>query len=119
MAKYTEVYNNMQDNIWYTAKELGVAPATMTALVNRNLVVKDDSCSPKKYLKINNPLCQIIEIIEQEKALDKYFTLYKKDEKLGMFCIIKNDKVLDCWDNPYDLNNVYKLEVNKKFFELR
>ena len=119
MAKFTEVYNNMKDNIWYTAKDLGVAPATMTALVNRNLAIKDDSCSPKKYLKVNNVLLKIIEIVEQEKSANKYFTLYKTNEELGMFCSIKNDKVLDCWDNSYDISNVFKLEINKKVYMLR
>ena len=48
--KYMSVWNTMEDDKWYTAKELGMAAASMTAMVRRGLVV-DRAGKPKQYKK--------------------------------------------------------------------
>lgn len=113
MSKYTDLYNQMEPDIWYTAAELGVAPATMTAMVNRKFVEKTNT-SPKKYKKINNYATQIIELA---KNVD-FFTLYKKNHSIGMLCSLKNDVILDCWGNPYDLTDVISVSIKGKNYPL-
>ena len=113
MSKYTDLYNRMESNIWYTAAELDVVPATMTAMVNRKFVEKTDT-SPKKYRKINNYATQIIELVKNSD----FFTLYKTNHSLGMLCSLKNDVILDCWCNPYDLTDVVSVSVKGKNYPL-
>ena len=60
--KYMNVWNTMEDDKWYTAKELGMAAAAMTAMVRRGLVV-DRACKPKQYKKEANPLVKILDIL--------------------------------------------------------
>ena len=48
----------------------------------------------------------------------EYFILYKTDRPLGMLCSLKNEQVLDCWEEPYDLTNVYKLVVKHQEFTI-
>lgn len=110
---YTIIYNHMQPNVAYTAKELNVASASMTAMVNRGLVRKVNNSSPIKYMRNeNNVFNNIVNILSQFKNVE-YFTLYKKEQKLGMMCSLdkKNQKVLDCWGKAYDLNNAVKIQV--------
>lgn len=117
MSKYLEIYNQMEEDIWYTAKELRAAPATMTALVNRGLAERDTS-TPRNYRKIsNNIFIKIKDILTTTHHTTEYFTLYKKDEKLGMMCSLKNDKILDCYGNNYSLDNVIKIQIKKDFFD--
>ena len=113
--KYMNVWNTMEDDKWYTAKELGMAAASMTAMVRRGLVV-ERAGKPKQYKKVANPLVKILDILKDQEF--EYFTLYKTDRPLGMLCSLKNERVLDCWEKPYDLTNVCKLIVNHREFKI-
>ena len=113
--KYITVWNTMEDNKWYTATELGMAAASMTAMVRRGLVV-DRAGKPKQYKKVANVLVKILDILKDKDF--EFFTLYKTDRPLGMLCSIKNEQVLDCWEKPYDLTNVCKLVVKHQEFTI-
>ena len=113
--KYLSVWNTMEDDKWYTAKELGMAAASMSAMVRRGLVV-DRAGKPKQYKKMANALIKILEILKDKDF--EYFILYKTDRPLGMLCSLKNGQVLDCWEQPYDLTNVYKLVVKHQEFAI-
>ena len=113
--KYMSVWNTMEDDKWYTAKELGMAAASMSAMVRRGLVV-DRTGKPKQYKKTVSTLAKILEVLKDKEF--EYFVLYKTDRQLGMLCSLKNEQVLDCWEKPYDLTNVYKLVVKHQEFAI-
>ena len=74
--KYIELYKTMDKDRWYTAAELGVAPATMTAMVNRNLVERTDT-SPRKYRRLFNPQATMLEVSEMG-TLDAFILKLKE-----------------------------------------
>lgn len=101
-----------------TAREIGVAAATLGAMVRRGLVEVKDT-TPKQYRKINNPSVKIYSLCEKNKNdFDTYFTLRKSTEKLGMLCSISNGTIVDCWGHPYDLSNVNRVEFRTKSFDI-
>lgn len=101
-----------------TAKEIGLAAATLGAMARRGFVEVLDT-SPKQYRKINNPAIKIYKLCEENKDdYDTHFTLRKSTEKLGMYCSIKNDTIVDAWDNPYDLANVNRIEFRTRNFDI-
>lgn len=110
-------YNQVPEE-FATAREIGLAAATLGAMARRGLVEARDT-SPKQYRRINTPAAQVYLLCEQYKNdFDTYFTLRKTNEPLGMLCSISNNIVVDCWGNPYDLNNVCKIEFRTKSFEI-
>lgn len=111
--KYLEVYNSMNEDVWYTASELGLAAASATAMVRRGLI-EAKNCKPKKYHKIKNILVDIISIVGNFDS--KYFVLYKENKTIGMLCSLKNERVLDCWEKPYDIAGVNVLEIKNQRF---
>ena len=116
MADYSEIYNRMQWNIEYTATELNVSGATMTAMANRGLV-KKIAAKPCRYAKIENKVAKIMDITKQF-ADTEYFTLFKRDKELGMYCRIKSGCIVDGWDRVYDVSDVYKMKINHKEFDV-
>lgn len=116
MADYSEIYNRMQWNVEYTATELNVSGATMTAMANRGLVRKI-AAKPCRYAKIENKVAKIMDIAKQFDSVE-YFTLFRREEKLGMFCRIKGGCIVDAWDRAYDVSTVYRVKIAKKEFEV-
>lgn len=107
---------NMIPEEYATAKEIGLAAASLLALARRGLVEIQDG-SPKKYRKATNPAAKIYMLCEENKNdYDTYFTLRKSTEPLGMLCSISNNTIVDCWGKPYDLTNVNKIEFRTKNF---
>lgn len=121
-SKYEIIYEQMEFDKWYTAAELKVAPASMTAMVNRGMVEKTDT-SPRKYRKIKNVLSEISNLLSKYPNIE-YFTLYKKASgdktPLGMMCSYdsKNSKILDCWGKTYDMAGVDRIQIGQNFFQL-
>ena len=114
-GKYIDVWKTMAEGVWYTAVELGVAPASMTAMVNRNLVERTAS-TPRKYRRLANPQVAILDILS---GFDfEFFTLYKRNQPIGMLCYLEKEKVMDCWGKPYDLTDVNRLVVKKVEFSI-
>ena len=113
MDKYLKIWKQMEQEKWYSAADLGLAPATMTALVNRGMVERTNT-TPRKYKKIENKLVSILGILQ--KFDFEFFSVYFDNEELGMLCYLQKDKILDCWGKPQDLTHVNKLVVNKKEF---
>lgn len=110
-------YNLLTDE-FKTAREIGLAAATLGAMARRGFVEVQDG-SPKKYRKINTPAINIYKLCDiHSDDYDEYFTLYKKDAKLGMLCSMHNGVVVDCWGKPYDLTDVIIIEFRTKKFNL-
>lgn len=112
-----EKYNLISDD-FKTAKEIGIAAATLGALARRGLVeIKEGS--PKQYRKINSVSTKIYQLCEEYKdSYDTYFTIYKQNNPIGMFCSILNNTIVDCWGNPYDLSNSEKIKFGKTIIPL-
>ena len=110
---------NLVSNEFKTAREIGLAAATLGAMARRGFVEIQDG-SPKRYRKISNPAAHIYHLCDEHKDdYDTYFTLRKENEPLGMLCSMHDNTVVDCWGNPYDLTNVYIIEFRTKKFNLK
>ena len=116
MADYSGIYNRMQFNREYTAMELGVSGGSMTAMANRGMV-KKIAGKPNRYVKLENKMAKIMDIAKQFKDTE-YFTLFKRDKNLGMFCRIKAECIVDAWDRAYDVSDVIKMKIAKKEFDI-
>ena len=67
-----------------TAKEIGLAAATLSAMARRGLIEVIPG-KPNKYRRIDNPAIKIYQLLEENKSdFEEFFTLRKKDAKLGM-----------------------------------
>ena len=97
-----------------TAKEIGLAPATLGAMVRRGMVEATNT-SPKRYRRIDNVAIKVYQLCEENKhKYDTYFTVFKKDKELGMLCSISNNNIVDCWGNVYDLTNACAVQFGKE-----
>ena len=114
--KYIDIYRKMPDNQWCTAKELGVAPATMTAMVTRQLVERTET-SPRQYRKANSEYARILAIVADYDI--EFFGLYKPNATLGMLCYLDNERIVDYQGNIYDVANVYKVRVGENFLKFK
>lgn len=47
--RYLDIWINLPSKVWFTAKEVNLAPATLTAMRKRGLVKVDETVSPRKY----------------------------------------------------------------------
>lgn len=130
---YQEIWNEMEWNKVYTARELLVAPASLTAMERRGLVEKV-GVKPNKYIKIRNKYNEIYSfvsrvrdelVLEKENELenishidisDVYFVAWTKDAELGMLCRIKNSAVVDCYDKVYNTNDIVKVVCSGREF---
>jgi hypothetical protein len=92
-----------------TAREIGLAAATLGAMARRGFVEILDT-SPKQYRKVNSPSVKIYQLYEIHKT--DYFILFKKGKKVGMLCSMSGNNILDCWGNIYDLTDVYRIEFS-------
>lgn len=113
--KYIDIYKQMEDGKWYTAKELGVAPATMTAMINRNLAERTDT-SPRQYKKSDTAYARILAKVADNDI--EFFGVYKKGEPLGMLCYLDNERIMDYEGKPYDVNGANKVRIGEKYFEI-
>ena len=92
-----------------TAREIGLAAATLGAMARRGFVEVLDT-SPKQYRKVNSSSIKIYQLYETHKT--DYFILFKKDKKVGMLCSMSGNNILDCWGNIYDLTDVCRIEFS-------
>lgn len=113
MVDYIAIYNKMEAGKDYTAKDLGVAPASMTAMVRRDLVVVTKETSPKTYRKnTDNNSAWIIGTVQNFLPKDRdWFIIHIENEQYGMMCSLKNNIVIDCYGNPYDLSRAIAVEI--------
>lgn len=114
--KYLEIYNSMAPGVVQSAAKWGVSAATLLAMAKRGLVDVYDG-SPKLYSrKPRGKILEIMDLVAEYKP--EYFGLFKEGEQLGMLCRIKDGLVVDAWDKPYDLEDVYLMRIGKKAFPL-
>ena len=101
-----------------TAKEIGLAAATLSAMARRGLIEVIPG-KPNKYRRIDNPTIRIHQLLEENKDdFEEFFMLRKKDAQLGMLCYIKGGEIVDCWGKRYDLTDVNYLELRTKKFNI-
>lgn len=115
MANYIEFWKQMPANEWISAKELGVAPASMTAMVRRNMVEATNT-SPKKYRRIVSP--NFVLFLLYEHMPREFVGIQLAGEELDMLCTIKNGKVYDCWGEPYDIATAVRARFGRRYFDL-
>lgn len=118
MDKYLQIWFEMKPNQWYTAKQLSVAPATMSAMLNRNMVCAQN-CSPKQYSKIISTNVMIYYLLEKYKDfMSNYIDIFCTNRKFAMMCTIKNGIIYDCYDQKFDITHAYKIRIGKRYFSL-
>lgn len=87
--KYLDIWINLPSKVWFTAKEVNLAPATLTAMRKRGLVKVDETVSPRKYqivLGNANVLVSFYEAINSitgPSGFSEFPTAYYKDCSLG------------------------------------
>ena len=112
-----EKYNQVPED-FATAREIGLAAATLGAMARRGLVEVKNT-TPKQYRRIATPAIKIYKLCEENKDdYDTYFTLRKPYRPIGMLCFMSNNTIVDCWGNPYDLTNVCKIEFRTRSFDI-
>ena len=111
---YYEIWNKMEWDVVYTAKDLLVAPASLLAMERRGMV-KLVAMKPNRYIKKRNAAIDIAKIVEDK---DAYFSVWKVGEKMGMMCRFKNNTIVDCWDKPYDASDVERILYKGKEVKL-
>lgn len=132
---YQEIWNEMEWDKVYTARELLVAPASLTAMERRGLV-KKVGVKPNKYVKIRNKYNEIYSFVDkvrneleneretEEEIIhidisDMYFVAWTKDAELGMLCRVKNSAVVDCYDKVYNTNDIVKVMCSGREFNFK
>lgn len=121
--KYKDVFNSMIPEKQYTAAELGVAPASMTAMVNRGMVTKIAG-KPMKYIKVikgvsvKNKL--ILDIIKQYPN-GSYISFGKNGYVKDVICMICDNKICDINDymKPLEFDNFDYFFIKGKKFDLK
>ena len=110
-------YNKIPEE-FATAREIGLAAATLGAMVRKGYVEATNT-SPKQYRRVPNKMIDIIRLCEENKDnYDTYFSLRKPNCDYGMLCSIDNDIIIDCWGNKYDVTDVYEIDFFNKVIEI-
>ena len=101
-----------------TAKEIGLAAATLSAMARRGFVEVIPG-KPNRYRRIEGAAVKIFQLLEQNKDIFKeFFSVKKKGAKLGMLCYLKQGDIVDCWGNRYDVTGVYEVRIGQRYFYL-
>jgi hypothetical protein len=101
-----------------TAREIGLAAATLGAMARKGFVETLDTV-PKQYRRINSPAVRTYKFLdEHKKEYNTYFVLWRKGKKLGMLCQMSGDKIVDCWGNNYDATDVVSICLGNKMYSL-
>lgn len=116
MANYSIFYNQLPNDTIFTAKEVGIAAASLKGMINRGMVEEVGSYTPKKYRKVQSKFAAIAEIITENRP--EYFVLYKDEDELGMMCSFKRNKFYDCWENEYDISDVTSLRIGTQVYTI-
>jgi hypothetical protein len=101
-----------------TAKEIGLAAATLSAMARRGLV-EVISGKPNKYRRIDSPAIRIYQLLDEHKSeIGQMFLLKKKDAPYGMYCSLKQGKIVDCWGKEYDLTDINYAKIGDKEYNI-
>ena len=103
---------------YVTAKEAGLAPATLVAMGKKNLVeVKEGS--PNTYRRINSVAAKAYYLCEKHaNEYGTYFTMYNPNRPYGMFCSIIGGTICDCWGKVLPLTGYTIIQFGKRKYEL-
>ena len=117
--KYLELWLKMPANEWKTAKELGIAPATLTAMVRRNYAKASDT-SPKTYCREMSSAAVLAYLLEKYQTLFTGFVdIFCHNRNLAMLCTVKDGITYDCYNNKFDISTAYKVRIGRKYFSLK
>lgn len=111
---------NLVPTEFKTAREIGLAAATLGAMARRGFVEVLDG-SPKKYKRIETPQIRVYQLLDEHaNEFEEFFTLYKIGAPYGMLCSLdKSGDVLDCWGEKYDLNNIDYIKIGQNKYKLK
>lgn len=110
---YAAIWKKAEPDVEYTAAMLGIAPASMTAMVRRHMFEVVKETSPKTYRKVkDNYLPAVLEFLQKNLHSD-YFDIKKSGAELGMLCSMKNNQIYDCWEQPYDITGIEYVEIHQ------
>ena len=112
-AKYNQVPTDFA-----TAKEIGLAAATLSAMARRGLV-EVLAGKPNKYRRIPNKAVTIYQLLEENKDdFEEFFMLHRKDAPYGVLCYLQKGEVVDCWGERMNLSDIDRLETRKRKFDI-
>ena len=107
-------YLAMPTNKYLTAKEIGMAPATLIAMGKKGLVDVRDT-SPKTYCRVNSIAAKVYYMCEKHKnEYENYFIIYKSNRAYGMLCSIIGGTICDCWGKPFPLTDCISIQFGQK-----
>ena len=114
--KYLELYNKMTPGEAKAAAAWGISASSLLAMSRRGLVDVIDG-KPKLYRrKDRSMLLRIMSMLADDI---EYFSLYRRNEKLGMLCYLEKGKVFDAFGNPYEVDNrIFKIRIKDKEYSL-
>ena len=115
-TNYFSIWKEMPKDNWATAKEIGVAPATLAAMVRRNMVEATNS-SPKQYRRVITNATILEMLLSYIPSVT--IGLYSEGADVGMLCPVKNGKVYDCWGDIFDFTTAVKVRIGTRYFDLR
>ena len=102
-----------------TAKEIGIAAATLGAMARRGLIEVQDG-KPKRYRRNCGIIAKIYSLLELHKdKYGDYFILHREGEKLGMMCYLKSGHIVDCFGEPYAVENCDTISFRGTVFNLK
>ena len=111
-------YMQISSTNFATAKEIGLAPATLISMANKGLIEIKESV-PKQYRRIKSNIAKIYYLCEKHKdKYEEYFTLYKNPHTIGMFCSVNNGTICDCWGKPINLTDYTIVSFRKHYFDI-
>lgn len=117
---WVEIIDRLQTaNKKCTAKEIGCAPATLTAAIKRKIISATNT-TPKQYY-LNDISLKYKNIIEYaENCGSEFFGLIEKELPIGMLCRLKGNDILDAYDNFYPITtntNIIDHKNGKRFIK--
>ena len=107
---WANVIKQMEENKNYTATELNTHAATMTALVKRGYVEKQDGRPASYRVTSKGRHYAFLWDYITKNCIKEYIGLIKEGQEYGMLCKIKGNDILDCYDNLYDIEGAKVIE---------
>lgn len=112
------IYLKIPTKAFITAKEIGLAPATLLAMGRKGLIEVKDT-SPKTYRRINSVAAKAYYLCDKHaNEYETYFMLNNPKRRYGMLCSIISDTICDCWGNPLPLSEYTTIQFGKKKYDI-
>ena len=112
------IYLKIPTKTFVTAKEIGLAPATLIAMGKKNLIeIKEGN--PNTYRRINSVAAKAYYLCEKHaNEYETYFTMHNPNRPYGMLCSIIGGTICDCWGKTLPLMEYTIIQFGKRKYEL-